>query len=63
MLNEGLISLELIFALVPITWLLTKFYKPSLIATKFANNRKEALTAIEPVGTLLREIFVICFVY
>jgi hypothetical protein len=48
-LNEGLILLWLIFALIPITWLLTKFYKPSLIATKFANNRKEALTAIEPV--------------
>ena len=38
MFNEGFTSLALIFVLIPITWLITKRYKPSLIATKFASS-------------------------
>lgn len=36
MFNEGFTSLALISILIPITWLMTKRYKPSLIATNFA---------------------------
>jgi hypothetical protein len=46
MFNEGFASLALIIVLIPITWVITKRYKPNLIITNFASNKKEALTAI-----------------
>lgn len=46
MFSDGLSPLVLILVLILITWVVTKRYKPKLIVTDFASNRKEALIAI-----------------
>lgn len=46
MFNEGFWALALIAALFPITWLITKFFKPKLLDIGFSNPRTEASIAI-----------------
>lgn len=63
MLNEGFWALGLIFAFIPITWLITKFFKPKSIETKFSYPRKEAAIAIAYVFIALTLLAVIFFLW